>query len=368
MTIYEVFISNEVGCESTEAEGNRVINYLKLNGHHIVNNPQKAEYIILNTCAFLEIHRARIKDKLQSVLKDAPHAKVIIMGCVREIAEDILKPFNIHKCCGHYDLDRLDDIFANIISFNETDKFSFSQAFEKLVIVASRGCTGACTYCSIKKSTGSVHSRAEKEIINDISNAVNHGYNDFFITGDDLGSYGLDLGTDLSSLLTKISQIDLEIRVLLGNINPKWINKYIDDLASFYEKDLAHKWIFFPIQSANNEVIRSMGRSYTIEECIDSIRKLSNIKDMKFYYDVMVGFPTETDSDFSDTLKFLLNYPPSDGMVSTYSPETGTPAYKLKPLPKEVLEERRKRLNAVYRASQYILHKKDPNLLKRFGT
>lgn len=368
MKIYKIFISNVVGCESTESEGNRVINYLKLNGHDIVNNPQEAEYIIVNTCAFLEMHRAGIKDRLQNISMDAPHAKIIIMGCVREIAPDILKPFNISTCCGHYDLDRLDDLFANTVKFKETDKFSFSPEVEKIVIVACRGCTGACTYCSIKKSTGSVQSRAEEEIINDIRNAVSYGYNDLFITGDDLGSYGLDLGTDLPSLLTKISQIDLEIRVLLGNINPRWINKYIDDLVSFFKKDLAHKWIFFPIQSANDEVLQSMGRSYTIKECIDSINKLSNINDMKFYYDIMVGFPTETDSAFSDTLQFLLNYPPSAGMVATYSPEVGTPAYKLKPLPKKVLKERQKHFNIVYRAAQHILHKKDPNLVKKFGT
>jgi tRNA A37 methylthiotransferase MiaB len=89
---------------------------------------------------------------------------------------------------------------------------------------------------------------------------------------------------------------------------------------------------------------------------------------MKLYYDLIVGFPTETDEAFMDTLNFVLNFPPSHVTVTTFSREAGTPAYDLEPLSKDVLHDRQKRLVMVYTAAQNILSRQDPTLVREFGT
>jgi threonylcarbamoyladenosine tRNA methylthiotransferase CDKAL1 len=197
---------------------------------------------------------------------------------------------------------------------------------------------------------------------------VEEGQREFWITGDDVGSYGLDLGSNLPELLAALRESDLDIRVLLGNVNPRWITEYLDDLAAFFESPMARKWLFIPVQSGNNDVLRSMGRKYTIESCVDIIRRLQGIEKMKYHYDLMVAFPTETDEAFADTVDFVLHYPPSSVMLATYSPEDGTAAYDLEPLPKDVARDRMHRLNMACAAAQGILSKKDPGLVREFGT
>jgi tRNA A37 methylthiotransferase MiaB len=111
-----------------------------------------------------------------------------------------------------------------------------------------------------------------------------------------------------------------------------------------------------------------MGRQYTIEHCIESIKKLQSIEGMKFYYDLIVGSPTETDEAFMETCQFVLDYPPSHGMVASFSRELGTPAYELTPLPEDVVRERHRRMVNAYAAAQYALGVQDPNLIRIFGT
>jgi len=364
----KTFVANSVGCESTASEGSRVIDYLKLNGHSVLDRPEQAEYIIVNTCAFVDVQRRQVIERLQSLSDAAPSAKLIIMGCAGDIAPDCLEPYNIDMVLGHYDLDRLDDIFALNVKFNETPTFAKHLTLPNIVIVAARGCVGTCSYCSIKRSTGKVKSRPVDDLLADIRQAMEQGDREFFITGDDLGSYGLDIGETLPSLLNALRDSKLDIKVLLGNINPRWINEYIEDLVAFFESDIASKWIFFPVQSANNEVLEAMGRQYTIEECIESIKMLQSIQAMKFYYDFIVGFPTETEEAFMETCQFVLDYPPSHGMVASFSPEEGTPAYDLTPLPEKVVKERHKRLAMVYSAAQNVLSMQNPNLVRIFGT
>ena len=96
-----VFVSNSVGCESTSSEGSRVIDYLKLNGHTVLDQPEQAEYIIVNTCAFLDVQRAKVSEKLDGLVAAAPSARLIIMGCAGDIAPACLKPHDIEMILGH---------------------------------------------------------------------------------------------------------------------------------------------------------------------------------------------------------------------------------------------------------------------------
>ena len=141
------------------AGGYRVIDYLKLNGHGVLDRPERAEYIIVNTCAFVDVQRRKVMETLQSLSAAAPSAKLIIMGCAGDIAPDCLEPYNIDMVLGHYDLDRLDELFAGKVKFSEIPAFAKHLTLPNIVIVAARGCVGTCSYCSIVHDTVSMNNR-----------------------------------------------------------------------------------------------------------------------------------------------------------------------------------------------------------------
>lgn len=365
---YRVFISEGIECLTAKFVygGFYLINFLKINGHEIVYDPRQADYIILNRCAFTKIHRKRTGQNLKSLTAYNPEAKFIVTGCARKISPRRLSGPKAALSRGNHDIDKLNSIFANRVFFNESPGYTYGYEFNKIIIVACRGCVDYCAYCGIKRNIGTVRSQDPDEIIEDIKRALPQGYKDFWITGDDLGCYGRDINLDLPFLLKKISKIKGDFKITLRNINPRWINAFVDDISSFLMTDKSDKWMFFPIQSANNHVLKTMGRGYTVEECVESINKLKTIPGVKFYYEILAGFPTETSSAFLDTVQFILNYPCSDKTFHFFTPRRGTPAFKLKPFNKNILKKRGQHLISAWKTAQYSLRKTNPGAVEIF--
>jgi|GEM_PF-6047061 len=365
---FRVFIYEGIECLTTDFAygGFYIVNFLKINGHEIVHDPCQADYIILNRCGFTEIHRKRVKESLKNFITYNPKAKLIIIGCSKGIFPRLLNGSKTELSCGNHDIDNLNSIFANRVFFNESSRYTYGYEFNKIIIVACRGCMDYCTYCSIKRSIGAVRSQDPDEIVEDIKKALLRGYKNFWITGDDLGCYGQDINLNLPFLLKKISKMKGDFKITLRNMNPRWINIFIDEIASFLKTDKSDKWIFFPIQSANNHVLKTMGRGYTIEECIRSIKRLRTIPGVKFYYEILAGFPTETNSAFLDTARFILDYPSSDKVFRLFTSGKGTPSFRLKPFGEDVLKKREQYLSFVWKTAQYLLKKTNPEMIGIF--
>ncbi|MFA6033802.1 MAG: radical SAM protein [Myxococcota bacterium] len=368
MKTYKIHLSNSVGCESTMAEGARVETYLKLNGHRLVDDPASADFIVVNTCAFLKVHRERVLKRIRDFNAVAPKARIVVMGCVRDISPRLLDGIPIEMACGHFDINKLDAFFSRKISFESSPSHAFHSSLKKTVVVICRGCSGHCTFCTINRSTGGVKSMTPDRILEVAGEAAANGKHDFIFTGDDVGCYGHDIGLTLPMLLNAAKEGFEGSKIMLGNINPKWFNLYIDELVNFILHPVATQWLFLSVQSASDSVIKAMGRDYSIDETIRNINRLSAVAPVKFYYDIMCGFPGETETDFKKTLDFIMKYPPSAGMIAAYSPEEGTPAFGMKPHPPEVLNDRMKRLKTVWGAAQYLLEQSRPGMVGKWGT
>lgn len=347
---YRVFVSNLVGCESTESEGNRVIQYLALNGHTITETPDDVDYIVVNTCAFLQSHRNAIVARMDNFVKQSPSAGMVVMGCVREIAPHILASYPTSLVCGHPDIGRLDSIFLRFVPFSQTPPYNWSKEFNRIVIPVGRGCVYKCSYCSIKKSIGFIKSRSIDAIVADVRGNLAVGNIRFLLAGDDLGSYGKDIHSGLPELLKAIEGIDADFSVLLSNIHPSGFLRYFEPISAFLASAHASKWLFLPIQSANQQVLASMRRNYSmIEVCRRVDELIQRIPTLRFYYDIIIGYPTETEAAFDDTLGVIMRHPPTCMMIAKCSNEEGTEAARLSPIADEIVKERVKRLKNVYR-------------------
>ena len=144
-TLYRFYARNKVGCESTHAEGERVIAYLRRNGHAEVESPAAADYLVVNTCAFTESHRERLVGALTDLTAEAPRAQLVILGCAGLIAPGILRGFPTAIVCGHRDLSRLDAIFARTVRFRDSASCELSPAFNRVVVSIGRGCASQCS-------------------------------------------------------------------------------------------------------------------------------------------------------------------------------------------------------------------------------
>lgn len=336
-----VFVSNAVGCESTELEGLRVLQYLALNGHTITESPREADFIIVNTCAFLQFHRKAIVDRLNTFTKEAPEAQILIMGCIGGIAPEIIDPYHVRLVCGHSDLQKLDSIFLRFVAFNQTPPYSWSKNLNRMLISIGRGCIYNCSFCSIKKSIGFIKSRSVKDIIADFRGNLTAGNTRFLLAGDDLGSYGKDIHSNLPELLGAIDGIEADFSVLLSNIHPAGFLKYFEAISAFLASPHASQWLFLPVQSGNQNVLSSMKRPYSINELSRKLKELGDrVAGIRLYFDIMVGYPTETEEAFNDTLGFIMRHPPSCLMSAPFSHERDTEAARLQPLEDSVVKER----------------------------
>ncbi|MDP7038337.1 MAG: radical SAM protein [Myxococcota bacterium] len=348
-TSKRIFLSNHVGCELTSHEGLEVKAYLRQNGHQLVNDHTDAEYLIVNTCAFIHSQRKRLRERLRVLEEGAPSAKLIVMGCAKDIAPDIFENSKPMMMLGHDDLHRLDKIFAEEKPFAQSARPHWNPDFQRVVISLGRGCAQFCSFCSIKKSIGNMKSRPIRDIVDDIKLCLSEGHDRFLLSGDDVGCYGVDCGKSLNDLLQAVSSLEGKMNILLGNVHPLFFMKNYAGIRDFLNSPNSSKWFFLSMQSASNKVLFDMKRNHGIEEVRLGLARLQeDVPGLKLNYDIIVGFPTESEKAFNATLKFLKEFPPHAITISPYSHESGTSATEYTELPKVLVQERLNWAYAIY--------------------
>ena len=174
----------------------------------------------------------------------------------------------------------------------------------------AEGCTGHCTYCSEKLAWGRIKSRPIQEVIAEFKIGVQRGYRRFFICAEDLGSYGYDLDFTFIDLLSEIIDEDKrgDCRLIIDQFNPKFLKPSLPQLADIFASGRIELFNC-QVQSGSNRILRRMGREYSSEEWRDGMLAINRrFPQVRLGTHLMVGFPSETESDFEETLK-LLDYP-----------------------------------------------------------
>lgn len=205
------------------------------------------------------------------------------------------------------------------------------------IIQIATWCTWGCKYCSIKwaqLNNWRLLSIQPDEIINQISKVKN---NSIYLAANEVSAYWLDINYSLPRLLKKIWDNFPEIDIHLGNLGILTASK-----RNKKDFDILSKvtWnICLPIQSGSNKVIKEMGRNYTIDQ-FDKLYKELTSRWCSIMTDYIIWYPTETDDDFNETLEFIKKYPMEFSQLFAYEPRANTPAASLKPLPKNIIEDR----------------------------
>ena len=211
-------------------------------------------------------------------------------------------------------------------------------------IPIAEGCLGACTYCQTRIARGPLFSFPHEGLVAEARRAVEAGYRELWLTAQDTAAYGADIGDSLASLIADIVTIDGEFRVRIGMCNPNLIASQLDDILQCMSSDKLYRFLHIPVQSGSDRVLAHMGRRYTREGYLDIVRRCREIiPDILIATDVIVGYPTESEDDFEDTLDLLRLARPEIVNITRFSPRRGTPAADLKALPGRVLKSRSRR-------------------------
>lgn len=169
-------------------------------------------------------------------------------------------------------------------------------------IKVSTGCVGQCSYCSIRQSRGKIKSKAIDDVLAEFQKGLDQGYRDFALLGTDVGDYGKDLGINLIDLLKRIVNLKVDFRLKLRNINPRWLIASYEKLCNVLSSSKI-VYIQSPVQSGNNKILDLMNRGYRAEDFKKAAETIHRRFPAVFLRtQVIVGFPSETDKQFNDSM------------------------------------------------------------------
>jgi tRNA A37 methylthiotransferase MiaB len=395
-----------LSCTRRDLDTQKIYTYLLENNYSIVNDPSKADYIIIMTCGTTQ-ELANISLKSIEKFKKF-NAELIVAGCIPETHGEELKKIFKGKILSTKNLDNIDKflpsvtkkfselpdahtrwdgqnnktlkgifrrIHAHIKFIRKIDWFLLNSLikvvgknivhvapFNRLIpqpgqyyISISRGCTYNCSYCVVKKGVGPLHSKPPEQCVNELLYGLQQGYHSFFLEADDSGPYGTDIGSNLPQLLKKMIDIDGNFTIKLSHTHPEWLIKYKSEFIEIFKKKKINN-ILAPIQSGSNRILQLMTRPYLIKEVVGALEAFKNTdSELSIGVDLIIGFPTETEEDFQDTLHLFDKIHFDYGILIPFSDFKGTKASTIKPkIPKQVVDKRMKTALRYLRKKNYV--------------
>ena len=308
------------------------------------DSDEKPDLIVVNTCSVTHIAERKARTLIRHLLNTYPEAKIIVTGCYAERSPEELERLGDIRVIGNRDKDKILDLFSINSSTLSPDagRGRKVRAFVKI----QDGCDDFCSYCIVPYVRGPIRSRNFEEIIKEIEQLVKFGYPEIVLTGIHIGKFESD-GKKLPDLVRTIYNNFPEIRrIRLSSLEPQEVNRDIIDLFKDVSNLCPH--IHLVAQSGSNKVLRDMKRKYTREEFLSIIDDFRSVmKNIEFTTDIIVGFPTEEEEDFRDTISLIEEVGFVKVHIFPFSPRPGTEAFDLTPLDKKIVKEREELLKAV---------------------
>jgi len=348
----KVFIKT-YGCQANFGDSETIAGILKKNNFEITDHKKDADFIVLNSCSVKNKTQSKIFDYIEKNKKK----KIIVGGCLTKTL-DLRKRFP--EIFGLFDTNSITKIHEiikekkDIFSDKKENRISVPIARigkETAIVNISQGCLNKCNFCATKLARGNLKSYRIGEIKRVVENVAKENYKGIYLTSQDNGCYGFDLKTNLSDLLKELVSIDGDFVIRVGMMNPWHLRKSFLKLLEVYENKKIMKFIHIPIQSGSEKVLEEMGRT---KDDLGIFRKIVYEFRKKFpegtiATDVIVGYPTETDGDFEKTYEIIKEIKPEVLNISKFSSRPKTQASKLKQLSSEIIKERAKKLNDLYK-------------------
>ena len=367
------------GCQQNEADSERIRGMLRASGYEIVDTEEGADCIVINTCAIREHAETRVYGNVGALVHTKarhPEQKIFLCGCMMgqpQVVERIKNSYrHVDGVFNPHELWRFPELLQSVLRTNKrifAVDDSAGNIAEGIPVVRSSdlkawvsimyGCNNFCSYCIVPYVRGRERSRRPEEILEEVKGLIAAGYKDITLLGQNVNSYGKDLGTgyDFADLLTDLDKIDGDYLIRFMSSQPKDATyKLFDAMAGCRH---VAKQLHLPVQSGCDRVLRAMNRPYDVAKYLDLITYARRVMpDLVLTSDVIIGFPGETESEAMETVALVEKVRFDALFTFIFSPRPGTPAAKMDdPVPREEKQRWFDRLCAVQNGISEELHR-----------
>lgn len=323
------------GCSASFADAEMISGMIVNGGHTLATSSRDSDLNLIVTCSVKDATANKMVNRIKK-LKSKP---LIVAGCLAKAepktvqkfssSASLLGPNSIGKTLQIIDTTLLG---RKSVELADTDITKTGLPKVRLnpavgIVEIASGCKSECTFCQTKLAKGDLTSFRIGDIVRQVSQEIDDGCKEVWLTSTDNGCYGLDIGTTLPELINKVAEIPKKFMIRVGMMNPMYMPRIKDDLLKSFESDKVYKFLHIPVQSGSDAVLNEMRRGHTaatFEEIVKKARR--QFERFTISTDVIVGFPSETREDFEQTVNLLKETRPDVVNLSRYSQRPGTKA------------------------------------------
>lgn len=349
-----------LGCKVNQYDTDAMLAVFEHAGFEIAEGLDFADVYIINSCAVTAEAEKKSRQSVARILKVNPNAKIYVCGCASQNNFSQFAKNNVEYISGtdkkldfarkiveqyRGDVDQFDKIVPDCFDIGITfeDNEGVVNLRTRHFIKVQDGCNNFCSYCLVPYVRGRCRTRALESILREL-NEVKNVAKEVVVTGINLSAYGVDNGSSLAELMIALSKFEFSVR--LGSLEVGVITRDFLNATRKIKRFCPH--FHLSLQSGDDGVLKKMNRHYNTEQYYNAVQLIRE------YYpnagittDIIVGFPTESDEQFENSMAFARKVGFSDIHVFPYSSRKGTVAGRLPQLPADVVNTRQKRMSEV---------------------
>lgn len=362
------------GCSHNNSDSEYMAGQLAAYGYKITDDKEEADLWLLNSCTV----KNPAEDHFRNYIKDArSKAKSLVLaGCVPQGQQkaDYIQGLSV---IGVQQIDRVVEVVEESLKGNSVRLFGQKKSSGKKtggaslslpkirknplieIIAINTGCLNQCTYCKTKHARGDLGSYPPEQIVERARQSFSEGVVELWLTSEDLGAYGHDIGVTLPELLWQLVEVIPEGAMMrLGMTNPPYILEHLEEVAKILNTPRVYSFLHVPVQAASDSVLMDMKREYCLADfkhVMDFLRE--KVPDVNIATDLICGFPTETEEDFDESMELVREYKFASLFINQFFPRPGTPAFHMQRIPAQDVKKRTKKVSELFQSYHPYTHK-----------
>ena len=337
------------GCSASFADSEMISGLIVNGGHTLAQDPSESDLNLIVTCSVKDATATKMIHRI----KESQTKPLVVAGCLPKAEMQTIEKFAQNaSMMGPNSIGKTLQVIettlngSKIVSLEDTDLSKVGIPKVRLnpavgIVEIASGCMSECTFCQTKLAKGDLQSYRIGDITRQIKQELSDGCKEVWLSSTDNGCYGLDIGEDLPSLIDQVVEIPEDFRIRVGMMNPMFMPRIRDSLLKSFENNKVFRFLHVPVQSGSNDVLNNMKRGHTVETFKDVVQKFrAKFGPFTISTDIIIGYPTETQDNFDETIELLKETTPDIVNISRYSKRQGTVAAEMPQI--EVSEVKRR--------------------------
>ncbi|XP_033105022.1 threonylcarbamoyladenosine tRNA methylthiotransferase-like [Anneissia japonica] len=362
------------GCSHNNSDGEYMAGQLAAYGYTITDKAGDADLWLLNSCTVKNPAEDHFRNEVKAAQKAGKH--LVVSGCVPQ-AQPRMDYIHGVSIVGVQQIDRVVEVVEETLKGHTVRLLGQKKADGKKIggaslnlpkirknplveiIAINTGCLNQCTYCKTKYARGELGSYPPQEIVQRAKQSFEEGVCEIWLTSEDIGAYGKDIGVTITELLWQLVEVIPENCMMrIGMTNPPYILEHLEEMSKILSHPRVYSFLHVPVQSGSDCVLADMKREYNVDDfrhVVDFLK--ARVPGVTIATDVICGFPTETVEDFKDTLKLIDDYKFPSVFINQFFPRPATPAAKMHQVPADEKKRRTKELSTLFKSYETYSHK-----------